>query len=227
MKMLVIEDDLEISEFLKEEFKSNGFSVDTALDGKKGSFMARTNPYDIIILDHSLPEKNGFEVCTEVRNSGIVSPIMFLSVLGETQRKIDGLTIGADDYMTKPFVFNELKARVRALLRRPTKIQSPIIKIGDFTIDTEKQLVERSGIALSLNRKEYGLFEYFVRNRGSILSRSMIMEHVWSAESDPFSNTVETYIHNLRKKLKSNGENQGEKESIIKNVAGRGYTLNL
>jgi DNA-binding response OmpR family regulator len=223
MKMLVIEDDPQISEFIKEGFESSGFSVDIALDGQKGSMMARTNSYDIIILDYSLPFKNGFEICTEIRGADIHTPIIFLSVQGDTQRKIDGLGRGADDYLEKPFSFEELKARVRALLRRPTKIENSTINIGKFIIDTEKQLVQKNGIAIPMNRKEYTLFEYFVRNRGQVLSRSMIMEHVWSAQSDPFSNTVETHIFNLRKKLRDGDK----KDDCIRNLAGRGYTFDI
>ncbi len=220
MKILIIEDDPDISLFIKVGFETEGYVVDRSFDGKEGSYMARTNKYDVIILDNSLPLKNGLEVCDEIRGSGSTVPIIFLSVIGDTKRKILALEKGADDYMTKPFSFEELKARIKALTRRPRKIESPIIKVGELSLDIEKQIAYRNDKAIYLTRKEYNLLEYLIRNHGMVVSRGMIMEHVWDANSDPFSNTIEAHIVNLRKKV-----NIDNKKDIIRNVPGRGYII--
>ncbi len=220
MKMLIIEDDPDIREFVKIGFEAEGYAVDTASDGQQGSFMARTNAYGIIVLDYSLPSKNGFEICDEIRGTGSSVPIVFLSVIGDTKKKIEAFNKGADDYITKPFHFDELRARVKALLRRPQTIENPVIKVGEMTIDTEKRIAYRDGIAIQLTKKEYGLLEYLMRNPDIALSRSMIMEHVWNAESDPFSNTIEAHVLNLRKKIGGPG-----KKDIIISVPGRGYMI--
>ena len=222
MKILIIEDDPDISEFIKIGLEADGFTVDISYDGQDGSYKSRINNYDAIILDYSLPIKNGFEVCDEVRSAGLTTPIIFLSVIGDTAKKIEALSKGADDYMTKPFSFDELKARVKALLRRPKKIENPIIKLGELTINIEKQTAHRGDLPIYLTRKEYSLLEYLVRNAGMVVSRTMIMDHVWSAESDPFSNTVEAHILNLRKKM-----NIGDKKDIIRNISGRGYIIDV
>jgi DNA-binding response OmpR family regulator len=220
MKILIVEDDMDIATFIQDGLKSEGFIADIAHDGKEGSFMARTSSYDLIILDYSLPEKNGVEVCSEIRNKGFSMPILFLSVRDETQKKIEALEKGADDYMTKPFSFEELLARVKALLRRPSKIKDSIIKIGDLTLDTNKKTVAKGKSSLTLTRTEYNLLEYLMTNHGIVVSRSMILEHVWDAESDPFSNTVEAHILKLRRKIGVDGG-----PDLIKNIPGRGYIL--
>jgi len=220
MKILIVEDDLDISEFMKIGFEAEGYPVDTASDGERGSYMARTTPYGVIILDYSLPIKNGFEVCNEIRAAGSSVPIIFLSATIDAQKKIDAFSKGADDYITKPFHFDELKARVKAVLRRPQKIENPVLQVGPITLDTEKRTVCKDGVALYCTRKEYGLLEYLMRNPNIPVSRSMIMEHVWNSESDPFSNTVEAHILNLRKKINTPG-----KKDMIRNVPGRGYLI--
>mgnify|MGYP001577192195 CR=1 FL=1 len=220
MKILIVEDDPNIAEFIRTGFQSEGFIADVAENGQDGSYKARTDFYDVIILDYSLPIKTGIEVCDEIRGAGVSSPIIFLSVVGDTKKKIDALSKGADDYITKPFSFEELKARVKALLRRPKKIESATINVAGLTMDTEKKNVCRDDVIINLTRKEYNLLEYIMKNKGVVLSRSMIMEHVWSAERDPLSNTVEAHIANLRKKINTN-----DKKDIIHNVAGQGYVI--
>jgi DNA-binding response OmpR family regulator len=222
MKMLIIEDDITVANFIKTGFEADSFTVDIALDGQQGSYIARTNHYDIIILDYSLPEKNGFTVLQEIRSKGQNTPIIFLSVIGDTNKKIRALQLGADDYLSKPFSFDELKARVRAIIRRPREIEESIIEMGNMKIDLDKHTVIRDDKIIHLTRKEYSLFEYLIRHRGQITSRGIIMEHVWNADSDPFSNTVEAHILNLRKKIHTEGE-----PDIIKNIPGRGYIIEI
>lgn len=220
MKILIVEDDPEILEFLRDGFEAESSTVESADNGADGSYMARVNEYDVIILDYSLPKKNGGIVCDEIRAAGKMTPIIFLSVMGEVHQKIDSLEKGADDYVTKPFSFEELRARVRALARRPRKIESSTLSVGDLVLDGEKQTVLRGQTGIYLTRKEFSLLHFLMKNPGMVLSRSLIMEHVWSTESDPFSNTIESHILNLRKKI-----NVGRKKDLIRNVPGRGYTI--
>ena len=220
MKLLIIEDDRDISEFLKTCFEAESYAVDVVHDGAEGSYAARTNEYSAILLDYSLPKKNGVIITQEIRAAGKSTPIIFITVIGELGRKIDAFEKGADDYITKPFSFEELRARVRAITRRPRKIEGKIIQIGDITLNKEKQIVERNNVAIYLTRKEFNLLEYLMSNQDVVLSRGMIMEHVWNADSDPFSNTIESHILNLRKKI-----NAGRPNDLIRNIPGRGYMI--
>jgi DNA-binding response OmpR family regulator len=219
MKILFVDDDADLREIMKENLEAESYTVDVAPDGKKGSYMARTNHYDLVILDYSMPEKNGAVVVQEIRGAGLATPIMLLSVIDDVEKKVAVLENGADDYMEKPFTYAELSARVRAILRRPAEIRQDIMTVGGITLDLNKHTATLDGIQLYLTRKEFNLLQYLVRNKGLILSRSMIMEHVWHADSDPFSNTIEAHITNLRKKL-----HQGNRE-YIRNVPGRGYVI--
>jgi len=221
MRILLIEDDQNISDFLLQALTNESFIIDVISDGDKGSFIARTNTYDLIILDHILPKKDGFQICQELRQSGITTPLLMLSVKTEVPFKVGLLNLGADDYMTKPFVFEELLARIRVLLRRPTSEKEAIHKVGDLTIDPATQRVMRGRKEIYLTRKEFILLEYMMRNAGKVLSRGMILEHVWNRESDPFSNTIEAHILNLRKKIDTG------RVKIIRTVPGRGYKIEI
>lgn len=221
MKILIVEDDEGIRDFLKTSLVVELHTVDTAANGMDGSFLARTNPYDVIILDYSLPEKNGLGVCQDIRAAGIETPILFLTVNNEIKKKVNALEKGADDYMTKPFSFEELRARIHALARRPRHIENSLLKAKDLLLDIKRQTAKRSSGQIYLTRKEYSLLEYLMRNKNTVVSRAMIMEHVWNADSDPFSNTVEAHILNLRKKL----YNKTDTEDFIKNIPGRGYII--
>ncbi len=220
MRILLVEDEQEIREFLKPALESACFAVDTAEDGEKGSQYARSNDYDIIILDNMLPKKTGIEVCKDIRTAGKQTPILMLSVIENTEKKVELLNSGADDYMTKPFSLQELLARVRALLRRPKPIQSETLEIKDIVLDTKRHLVTKKDKEIYLTRKEFMLLEYMMRNQGIVLSRGMIMEHVWDMNADPFSNTIESHILSLRKKLGDGGKNR-----LIKTVPGMGYKI--
>jgi DNA-binding response OmpR family regulator len=220
MRALVIDDEKEVREALCRHLRAECFAVDTAEDGFEGSYLARTNNYDLIILDNMLPEKSGMVVCEEIRKAGQTVPILMLSVLGETSHKIALINAGADDYMIKPYSFDELIARVRALLRRPSQIASDLVTIADFTLDTKRQSLSRGGESIYLTRKEFMLLEYLMRNQGVVLSRGMIMEHVWDMSSDPFSNTIESHILSLRKKIGDTSDRR-----LIQTVPGRGYKI--
>ncbi len=217
---MIIEDDDEVLEFLKNSFINISYTVDTSKNGADGSYLARTNAYDVIIIDYSLPEKNGFMVCTEIRSSGSNSSIIFLSMNHSTQHKISCLEAGADDYVTKPFSFEELHARIKALQRRPKKIESSLLFAGNLVLDTKKQMGYIENKPIHLTRIEYNLLEYLLKNKGMVLSRGIIMEHVWNAESDPFSNTVESHIANLRRKVNTPGKGE-----MVRNIPGRGYII--
>lgn len=219
MRILVVEDDPETATFLKSALERESFAVDAVHDGEKGSYLARTNDYDLIVLDNILPGKSGPEVCRDIRECGKRTPIIVLSVESETSRKVTLLQSGADDYLAKPYSFEELLARIHAILRRPRTMTEPAVHIGPITLDSARQQVWRNKTEVYLTRKEFSLLEYLMRNSGKVVSRSMIMEHVWDIESDPFSNTVEVHISNLRKKLY-----HGDKDSI-RNVPGRGYKI--
>jgi len=219
--MLIIEDEVEIGEFLKTNFEKEGYTVDYSQDGEEGSFLARTNAYGIIIVDHILPKKNGIEIIKDIRADHQAVPIIMLSMKTDVTNKILSFTSGADDYVVKPFSFQELSARVTALLRRPYNIQSAIYKIEDITIDSNKQEVTKDGKPVYLTRKEFLLLECLVKEDGKVISRGSIMENVWNMNVDPFSNTLETHILNLRRKI---GKKKGKK-GIIKTVPGRGYKI--
>jgi len=222
MRALVIDDEQGVRETLAANLRARSFAVDTAEDGTEGSYLARTNAYDIIILDNMLPEKNGFTVCEDIRRTGCTTPILVLSALSDAWRKVELLNAGADDYMIKPFSFEELMARVRALLRRPPTLKGDIITIDTLVLDTKQQTARRCDVNVYLTRKEYMLLEYLMRNRGSVLSRAMIMEHVWEMTSDPFSNTIESHVLSLRKKIEA-----PDRKKLIHTVPGRGYRLDL
>jgi DNA-binding response OmpR family regulator len=220
MRALVVDDEDDVRDAICRHLRSECFAVDAAADGTQGSYLARTNDYDIVILDNMLPGKAGLQVCEEIRRTGRTVPILVLSVLSDAKQKITLINAGADDYIIKPFSFEELMARIRALMRRPHKVHSDILTIDDLVIDIKQQKVKRGTKSIYLTRKEFMLLEYLMRNEGTVLSRGMIMEHVWDMSSDPFSNTIESHILSLRKKIGSNADNR-----IISTVPSRGYTI--
>ncbi len=222
MRILLVEDEPKIANFIKQSLEAEYFAVDVAEDGEQGSHLAHINEYDLIILDNLLPKKEGIEVLREVRTSGITTPILILSVTNEALKKVDLLNTGADDYLTKPFVLSELLARVRALLRRPKPIESDMFTIGDLVLDAKKYTVRRGKKDIYLTRKEFMLLHYLMQNEGTVLSRGMILEHVWDMNTDIFSNTIESHMLSLRKKIGDSG-----KSRIIQTVPSRGYKIGV
>lgn len=219
MRILLVEDYEEVRNFLKGGLEAESFTVDCAEDGEKGSYLARTNDYDVIVLDNNLPKKNGLEVCRDLRKAGKTCPVVVISVKSDTPSKVALLDNGADDYLTKPFAFEELMARIRALLRRPQGLNGEELRVDDLVLNTKACSVTRAGNNINLTKKEFMLLEYLMRNMGVVLSRGMLLEHVWDMDCDPFTNTLEAHIRSLRRKIE-NGEG-----SIIRTVHGRGYTI--
>jgi len=220
MRILLVEDDQATSDFLETSLATQLFSVDVAHDGHSGSLLARENNYDLMVLDHMLPQKTGLEICREIRQSGKNYPIIIVSGCTETNLKIDLLDAGADDYLLKPFSHQEFLAHVRALLRRPHHLESSILHFADITLDAQKYEVRRGKKYIPLTKKEFALLEYLMKNPNIVLSRGMIMEHVWDMHANPFSNTLESHIMLLRKKIDTDPH-----KKLIHTVAGVGYKL--
>jgi len=220
MRILVIEDDVNLRETLRASLEAQCFAVDVAEDAEKGSYLARTNEYDTILLDFMLPKGNGLEVCREIRKAGKSSYVIMLSVQSEIGTKVDVLNAGADDYLTKPYSFEELLARIRAVHRRPKALAAEVLIYEDLQLDTRSYTVLRHGKEIYLTRKEFMLLEYLLRNIGNVVSRAMLGEHVWDSGLDAFSNTIESHILTLRRKIDKKG-----KLSMIRTVPGRGYKI--
>lgn len=220
MRILLVEDDHRISSFVAKGLRADSYAVDTASDGEEGLYLSSINQYDLFILDINLPVKDGFEVCREIRQSGNKKPILMLTARDAVDDLITGLDIGADDYLTKPFEVRELLARVRALLRRHSEIRDRSIVIDDLEIDTLSRTAKRKGKEIELTTKEYSLLEFLAVNRGKVVGREEISDHVWDDSFDPFSNLIEVYIKRLRTKL-----DDGSEKQLIQTRRGSGYVL--
>ncbi len=224
MKLLIIEDDLDTQEYLRERLEEKCFAVDVASTGESGMRNIRDNYYDIILLDYALPQTNGLTLIQEIRALENTikkhTPIIMISVTNELMNKVTALEYGADDYVSKPFFFAEIFARIQTILRRPP-VQTPLsLSMGDLVLDIHTQQVTRDGKIIRLTRKEFNLLEYLMRNQGAVVSRNAISDHVWNADLNPFSNTIEAHILTLRKKINSKNPNQ-----FIQSIPGRGYMI--
>lgn len=220
MKVLVVEDDKQTAETIRDVMKDY-YAVDVAFTGKDGEYQASVNEYDTIVLDIVLPDIDGIEVCKKIRESKIKTPILMLTGKVDIKDKVTALDSGADDYLTKPFKSAELLARTRALMRRiPSTFDSTKLSVGNLTLDVSTNKVEHKGKTVPLRRKEFGLLEYLMRNSGYTLTRTMILEHVWDSDTDPITNTVDVHINYLRGKIDSPF---GTK--LIKTVHGLGYKI--
>jgi DNA-binding response OmpR family regulator len=220
MKILIVEDEHLIANALKKGLEQEHYIVDLAFDGEKGFDLASSGDYDLILLDLMLPKMDGFEVCCQLRQRQIHVPILMLTAKSQVEDKIKGLNSGADDYLTKPFAFEELLARIRALTRRPKNSASEIITVSELSINLSTYEVTRQGKQINLSSKEYSLLECLMRHTNKILNKEQLIQHVWSYESDILPNTVEVYIRNLRQKI-----DQPFKTKLIKTVRGFGYKI--
>ncbi|HPG29754.1 MAG TPA: response regulator transcription factor [bacterium] len=222
MRILIVEDDLTLAEFIKKGLSEEGYAVDIISNGEYGLNLALNYEFDLIILDVMLPGKDGLEICRSIRKKNKSVPVLFLSARDETCDIVKGLDSGANDYLTKPFAFPELSARIRALLRvSATPDNTGILKTGDLTLNLFLRKAERSGKKINLTLKEFSLLEYFMRNPDRILTRTMIIEHVWNFNFDNFTNVIDVYINYLRKKIDS-----GFEFKMLMTIRGSGYMLN-
>lgn len=202
MRILLVEDDERISRFITRGLRENAYAVDHVPDGDAALFQCEIGDYDLVILDIMIPGKDGLEVCAELREKGFSFPVLMLTARDAVEDRISGLDTGADDYLTKPFEFGELLARIRALLRRPKHNVLPVLMtVGDLTLDTRSRTAAVGGEVLELTTKEYALLEFFVRNADRVVGRGEISEHVWDESFDPFSNLIEVYVNRIRQKL--------------------------
>lgn len=220
MRILIVEDDPRLGPSLKKGLEGNHYAADLTTTGEDAVLMAIATPYDLLILDVLLPGLSGFTVCKQLRQQGKTTPILLLTALGEVDDRVQGLDLGADDYLVKPFAFSELEARVRALLRRESSIKTPSLHFMDVTLDTRTHEVRRGERIIALGNKEYALLEFFMRHPHQVLSRSMIAEHVWNGDAGHLSNVIDVYIRYLRRKLCEHNE-----PDIIYTVRGSGYQL--
>ncbi|MFQ5775541.1 MAG: response regulator transcription factor [Kiloniellaceae bacterium] len=221
MRLLLVEDDRRVSRFIKKGLEAERYSVDIATDGMQAIEMGLAGPYDVIVLDILLPVESGLDVCRRLREGGVQSPILILTAKDSVEDKVTGLGAGADDYLTKPFAFEELLARIRALLRRPRDVDlAPALQAADLVIDKNTHEVTRSGKLIELTAKEFALLEYLMSHPNRVLSRTVIEEHVWGYWHDPMTNVVDVYIRRLRQKV-----DHGFERQLIHTVRGAGYML--
>lgn len=224
MRILVVEDEHKIAGAIKRGLEQESYAVDVAYDGDEGLSSALTDEYDVIILDRMLPGLlDGADICKEVRAGGIRTPILMLTAKDKVADRVDGLNAGADDYLVKPFAFEELLARIRALLRRPQDTVGDVLKLDDLTLDTTKYEVKRQGRKIQLSQREYALLEYLLRNQNRILSKTNIINHVWDYDADILPNTLEVYIGYLRTKI----ERPFSGPELIHTVRGFGYKFSI
>ena len=219
MRILLVEDEKNVAGFIKKGLTEEFYTVDASINGEDGFLMATTTEYDLIILDIMLPDINGIELCRRIKNHNIKTPVLMLTAVDSTESKVKGLDSGADDYLTKPFAFEEFLARVRALLRRPT-LMSALLKVSDLTLDPVRHEAKRGGRIIQLTWKEFALLEYLMRNKGRILSRTKIFDHIWGDDLDTSSNVVDVYISYLRDKIDKNYS-----PKLIHTVRNVGYVL--
>ena len=220
MRILVVEDDKKVAGFIKKGLEEETYAVDVAYDGEDGLHFGSEGQYDLIVLDIMLPKIDGLEILSQLRDQGKDTPILLLTAKDAVDDKVTGLNKGADDYLTKPFAFSELLARVRVLLRRGKAEVKTTLMISDLTLDLVSHKVNRGGDEIELTGKEYGLLEYFMRNQEKVLTRTMIAEHVWDYNFDTFTNVIDVYINHLRKKI-----DKGRELKLLHTLRGVGYVM--
>jgi two-component system OmpR family response regulator len=220
MRILVVEDETKLANAIMHGLSAKGYAVDTIDDGEKAltRITLHSGDYDLIILDLMLPNLDGYAICREMRARGVVTPILVLTARAETETKVELLLAGADDYLVKPFAFEELLARVHALLRRPSTALPEVLKAGDIELNPAEHTVMKSGEPISLTLKEYGLLEYFMRHPNEVINREDLLAHLWDFNYESFSNVIDVHVKNLRRKL-----DHGHGQSILETVRGIGY----
>ncbi len=220
MRILIIEDEKKVAGFIKKGLEEETYAVDVAYDGEEGLYMGQQSQYDLIILDLMLPVIDGLEVLSRFRKEKIDTPVLLLTAKDSVEDKVTGLNTGADDYLTKPFAFSELLARIRVLLRRGKAETKTVLQIDGLTLDLVSHKVKRHGEEIDLTGKEYSLLEYFMRNQGKVLTRTMIAEHVWDYNFDTFTNVIDVYVNHLRKKIDKNYP-----KKLLHTLRGVGYIM--
>jgi len=221
MRILVVEDDKKIASFVVNGLKQSGFAVDHYLDGEEALVMAETTPYDVAVVDLMLPKLDGLSLIQRLRSKGLRTPILILSAKASVDDRVRGLQAGGDDYLTKPFAFSELLARVQALIRRATQTSEPTrLEVGDLTLDLLTREARRGGQAIELQPREYGLLEYLLRHAGRVVTKTMILEHVYDYSFDPQTNVVDVLVSRLRQKV-----DRDFPEKMIHTIRGVGYVL--
>jgi heavy metal response regulator len=220
VRLLVVEDEHKVASFIKKGLEEEGYAVDLAADGEAGLTMALERVHDLIILDIRLPKVDGLRVLQMLRQDKITTPVLLLTVRATIEDKVLGLDAGADDYLTKPFAFQELVARVRALLRRRAEAEPTVMQVGDLSLDPARRTVTRGGVKIDLTAREFALLDYFMRNPGRVLTRTMIAEHVWDYSFDTSTNVIDVYVNYLRKKIDAERESK-----LLHTVRGVGYML--
>jgi DNA-binding response OmpR family regulator len=220
MRILLVEDNRRLHTSLRESLEEDGYAVDSAFDGEEGEAFALAAPYDLIILDIMLPKKNGFQVCQELRNQRLRTPILMLTARDTVDDRVEGLDSGADDYLIKPFAMKELRARLRALLRRDQPEKTNLLRVADLILDPVNHRLERGGVSIDLTAREFTMLEYLMRNPNRLVTREMIESHVWNFDFVSGSNVIDVYIRRLRRKMDDPFETK-----LLETVRGAGYRL--
>ena len=222
MRILIVEDEKKVAAFIKKGLEEETYAVDIAVDGEEGLYMGGQNQYDLIILDLMLPKINGLDILSNLRANKNGIPILLLTAKDSVEDKVKGLNLGADDYLTKPFAFSELLARIRVLLRRGNAESKTTLEIADLTLNLVSHKVRRGNEEIELTGKEYSLLEYFMRNQEKVLTRTMIAEHVWDYNFDTFTNVIDVYVNPLRKKIDKNFSTK-----LLHTLRGVGYVMKV
>jgi heavy metal response regulator len=220
MRILVVEDEQKVASFIKKGLEEEGYAVDVAADGEEGLALGLARVHNLVILDIRLPKMDGLRVLQALRQDHVTAPVLLLTVRATIEDKVLGLDAGADDYLTKPFAFQELVARVRALLRRRAEAEPTVLRIDDLRLDPARRTVTRGGEKIDLTPREFALLDYFMRNPGRVLTRTMIAEHVWDYSFDTSTNVIDVYVNYLRKKIDS-----GREPKLLHTMRGVGYVL--
>jgi len=220
MRILIVEDEMKLAHAMKRALELQKYAVDVVNNGKDGLDFAIGEELNLIILDIMLPEMDGIEICRRIRAAGIHTPVLMLTARGQISDKVTGLDVGADDYMVKPFSFEELFARIRALVRRPAHTNDPVLSVKDLTLDPKTFSVKRAEKMIELSAKEFSLLEYLLRNKNSVMTKDQIIAHVWNYDSDILPSTIEVHVKHLRDKIDMTGQ-----DSLIYTIRGRGYTI--